>query len=130
MLGGKDAPACGGAIGVERVAELMKSRTEKEMAVETKKVFLTQLGGLGKRKSLKLFEDLRKANVSVAESLSKDSLKTQMRLADRFEAEFALILGQKEALEGTVIIRDMKNGRQDVVKLEKAVEEVKKRIKK
>jgi len=130
MLGGKDAPACGGAMGVERVVELMKERMNKETVAETKKVFLTQLGGLGKRKSLKLFEELRKANISVAESLGKDSLKTQMRLADKFEAEYALILGQKEALEGTVIIRDMKNGRQDVVKLEKAVEEIKKRIKK
>jgi len=45
-------------------------------------------------------------------------------------AKYALILGQQESLEGTVIIRDMETGKQETVKLEKVVGEMRKRLKK
>jgi len=41
-----------------------------------------------------------------------------------------LLLGQREALEGTIIVRDMKSGNQETIKLDKAVKEMKKRLKK
>ena len=131
ILGGKDTPSCGGAAGVERLVAVLKEKTKKETTVSSvavKKVFLAQLGELAKRKSLKLFEEFRKARIPIAESLSKDSLKSQLRSADKEGASFALILGQKEALDGTVIIRDMKTGKQDTVKIEKTVKEIEKRV--
>jgi histidyl-tRNA synthetase len=138
LLRGKDTPACGGAAGVERLVGAMQERAkkptvhtqEKAVPFPVKKVYLTQLGSLAKRKSLKLVEDFRKAKIPIAESLGRDSLKTQLRTADRVGAIYALILGQKEALEGTIIIRDMHSGRQELVKLERVVGEIKKRLKK
>ncbi len=131
LLGGKDAPACGGAAGVERIVEHLRGamKIEETPHLQSKGIFLAQLGGLAKRKSLKLFEDLRRARVSVAEAFGRDSLKAQLRSADRLLVPYALIIGQKEALENTVIIRDMKTGKQDVVKMDKAVDEIKKRLK-
>jgi histidyl-tRNA synthetase len=64
------------------------------------------------------------------ESFGRDSLKAQMAKSDKIEARYTLILGQKEALEGTIIVRDMKTGRQETIKLEKVVAEMKKRLKK
>ena len=132
LLGGKDAPACGGAAGVERIVEHLRGamKIEETPHLQNKGIFLAQLGGLAKRKSLKLFENLRRARISVTETFGRDSLKAQLRSADRLQVPYALIIGQKEALESTVIIRDMKTGKQDVVKLDKAVDEVKKRLKK
>ncbi len=129
-LGGKDTPGCGGAAGVERIAETLKKRSRGQVPFQRKNFFLAQLGGLAKRKSLKLVDDFRKARIPVAESLAKDSLKTQLRLADKLGASYTLILGHKEALEGTVIFRDMKTGKQESVKMEKAVKEAKKKMKK
>ncbi|PIS17505.1 MAG: histidine--tRNA ligase [Candidatus Nealsonbacteria bacterium CG09_land_8_20_14_0_10_42_14] len=129
-LGGKETPACGGAAGVERLIIILKEKIKKEVSPSFKKVFLAQLGQLSKRKSLKLFEEFRRAKIPVAESLGKDSLKTQLRTADKLGATFTLILGQKEALDGTIIIRDMKSGKQETVKLEKVVKEMQRRIKK
>ena len=129
ILGGKDAPACGAAAGVERIVQAIKERTKNVMAPEQRKIFLAQLGELAKRKSLRLYEEFRKVNIPISESLGKDSLKTQLRSADRTGAIYTLILGQKEALEGSIIIRDMKTGRQEIVKWDKAAQEVKKRLK-
>jgi len=98
--------------------------------VRNPKIFLVQLGMMGKKKSLKLFEALREAGISTAESLSRDSIKAQLKIADRLKVKFALILGQQEALDGTVIIRDMETGVQEIVPLEKVIDEVKKRFRK
>ncbi len=131
ILSGKEIPACGGAAGIERIVELIKKEEIKFRTVAPQpKVFLAQLGPLAKRKSLKLFEDFREAGISAAESFGRDSLKAQLRIADRLGVKFTLILGQKEALEGTVIIREMATGKQEVAKLDKAVREIRKRIKK
>ncbi|MFH0791869.1 MAG: histidine--tRNA ligase [bacterium] len=130
IIGGNDAPAVGVAVGIERVVQLMKDREVKLPKSQEPKIYLAQLGDLAKRKTLKLFEDFRRARIPVHESLGRDSLKAQMGRANRTGVEFTLILGQKEALEGTIIIRDMATGRQDTVKLEDVIEEMKERLKK
>lgn len=130
VLGGESIPACGGAAGIERIAEIMKDKTSKLSQPQSPKIFLTQLGGLAKRRSLKLFEEFRKNRIPVAESFGRDSLKSQLKAADRIGVQFTLILGQKEVLEGTILLKDMKTGRQETVKLEKIIKEMKKRLKK
>jgi histidyl-tRNA synthetase len=130
MLGGKDTPAIGAACGVERIVELMKARALKPAKEFEFQIFLAQLGFLAKRKSLKLIEEFRKEGITVAESLGRDSLKAQLARANKFNVKYTLILGQQEALNDSVIIRDMKEGKQDTVKLDKAVDEMAKRLKK
>jgi len=130
ILGGKETPACGAAAGVERIIKLMKSQDIRFPKQVQPRVFLAQLGNLAKRKSLNLMENLRKAKVAVAESLGRDSLKAQLNRADKLGVHYSVIIGQKEALEGTAIIRDMSSGKQSIVKLEKAVDEIKKQLKK
>ncbi len=130
LLGGKDSPAIGVAFGVERIMQLMKEAGDGEIRKPKDKIFLAQLGDMGKRKSLKLMEELRKAKVAVSESFGKDSLKIQMARAARIGAKFTVIIGQKEALDNSVIIRDMETGSQDTVNAKDAVVEIKNRIKK
>ena len=130
LLGGKETPAVGGSIGVDRAVIAMKEADVKLNEVKKVKVFLAQLGYMGKKKSMKLIEQLRQANVSAAESFDRDSLKSQLKIADKYGAKYTLFLGQKEALEGTVLIRNMDTGKQETLKLESAVAEIKKRIKK
>ncbi len=128
-LGGKDTPACGMGGGAERIVNLMKSLGLKGKRTKAPKVFLAQLGKLAKRKSLKLLEDFRKERVKVAYSLSKDSLRGQLKLADKLKMRYVLILGQKEALKDKITIKDMKTGRQKTIDTKKIIKEIKKRLK-
>jgi len=130
VLGGKETPACGAAAGIERIISLMKSQEVKFPKEQETQIFLAQLGSLAKRKSLKLLGDFRKEKIRVAESLGRDSLKAQLNRADKIKARYTLILGQKEALENVIIIRDMSNGKQEIVKLDKVISEVKKKLRK
>jgi histidyl-tRNA synthetase len=131
MLGGREVSACGAAGGIERIIGLMK---EREMKVkdsskqEDPQIFLAQLGQLAKRKSLKLFEEFRTAKIPVAESFSKDSLKTQLRTANKLGIKWVLIFGQKEALEDFITLRDMDTGEQKEIKLDEVVSEMKAKL--
>jgi len=130
LLGGKDVPAMGGAAGVERIVALMKEKGFLGAEIPVPKVFLAQLGDLPKKKSLKLLEELRRAKISITESLGRDSLRTQLARADKLEVEYTLILGQREMLDETIVIRKMDTGEQATVKMDKVVEELRKRLKK
>jgi len=130
ILGGEETPAAGGAGGVERIIALIKTKKIKFYQPSPAKIFLAQLGELAKKKSLKILEDFRKERIKIGESLSKNSLRAQLNRADKMGVKYSLILGQKEALEGTIIIKDMKTGKQEIVRLEKIVTEIKKRLKK
>jgi histidyl-tRNA synthetase len=128
FLGGKDAPAVGGGVGVERLIAQLKSQAIKFHPLVSPRVFLVQLGELARRKGFKIFEELRRANISAAAAFSKDSIKTQLKLADRAEIKMALILGQQEVLDGTIIVRDMTTGAQETVKQDKLIIVLKKRL--
>ncbi len=129
MLGGRLTPAAGFACGIERLIYVMKAQQVKLSARTQKKVFLIHVGELAKKKSLSLIERLRAAGISVKEALGRESLKAQLKTADREEADLALIFGQKEIFEDNIIIRDLKNSLQETVSLLKLVEEIKRRLK-
>jgi len=129
LLGGKPTPAVGVAMGMERIIMALKRQDIKIPQEILPRLFLVQLGDLARRKSLKLFEELRSKGLRVTEALSKNSIKSQLKTADKLNVDLALILGQKEALENNIIIRDMKSGAQETVSLDKVVREVRRRLK-
>lgn len=129
LLGGKETAASGGAAGIERIIALMKD-SGIEPQVNTPRVFLAQLGDFPKKKSLKLLEEFRKAGILVAESLGKDSLGSQLSRANKLGVQYSLILGQREALNNSIVIRTMETGKQQTVKVEDVIKEIKKKLKK
>jgi histidyl-tRNA synthetase len=91
-------------------------------------VFLVPLGELAAKKSLRLFRDLTAAHVTVYDHFGNAGIKNQLKQAQTFNSPIALIMGQKEAMDEMVILRDVKSGMQEVFSYDKIVEEVKKRL--
>ena len=91
---------------------------EKHMPriIKKPKVYFIQLGIEAKLKSLNVIEILRKAHVPMTQALSKDSLGAQLGMAEKSGAPYTIIFGQKEAIDGTVIVRNMATRSQDNVK--------------
>lgn len=130
LLGGRDTPAVGMAFGLERVISALKKSGGALPAEKKPEVLLAQLGEGATKHAFALFEHLRSSGIPVRANFAKQGLKAQLEHADKLGVVFAVILGQKELLDGTVIIRDMENGIQEVVDLTKIVDELKKRLKK
>lgn len=128
-LGGNPTPAIGVALGIERIVEQLKAMNIVPAKNIQAKIFLVQLGDKAKKKSFKLFNDLLEAGIPVAESFGRGSIKSQLRVANRMKMKIVLIIGQKESLDNTVIVRDMESGMQEIVDMEKIVREIKKRLK-
>jgi histidyl-tRNA synthetase len=84
-------------------------------------VFVVQLGFGPKIRSLMLLEDLKRADIAAYQELASDSLSDQLRLAERLNVPYSLIVGQKEYVEGTVIVRDMRSRSQESVPLDGVV---------
>ena len=118
MLGSKkDVPAVGGSIGIDRIVERPWYKDLAPRILKKPKVYFIQIGWDAKLKSLNVIEILRKAHVPVMQSLSKDSLSAQLAVAEKSGVPYTIIFGQKEAMEGSVIIRNMENRSQQNVPL-------------
>ena len=130
LVGGRPTPAAGGAMGLERLAQVIRERLTKVPEPAKPKVFLVQLGDLAKKKSFRIMEDLRRAGIAMSESLGRDSIRSQLKIADRLGAEFAIIIGQKEALDDTAIVREMSSGIQETIPRERLIETLKRKFKK
>ena len=81
-------------------------------------------------RAVKLLEELRRANIQVGESLGRDSLRVQLARADKLGVVYTLILGQKEALDNTIIVREVQSGIQETIPQEKLIEFLKQKLKK
>jgi len=110
---------------VRRLMEAAKVSTPKENKND---VFLVPLGELAAKKSLRLFRDLTAEKISVYDHFGNIGVKNQLKQAETFHAPVALIMGQKEAMDEMVILRDVKSGMQEILSYDKIVQEVKKRL--
>lgn len=131
QLGGQPTPAAGFAIGLERVMQAVQALshgTSGEVQKTNGKpvVFFAHLGEQARRRVLKIIEELRKSGIVVRHNLAKSSLKNQLELANKYNATHTLILGQKEVQDGTVLVRNMESGIQEIVDQKKVRQAIQK----
>ena len=124
LLGGKPTPGVGYAGGLERMIWQMKQAGVQAPHKDQVDVFVAQLGPEAKKKCLHLISELRERGVHTLGALGEASLKSQMRLADKFEAKCTLLLGQMEVKEQTIILRDMAAGKQQQIPFDEAIPRV------
>ena len=128
QLGGKPTPGVGFAGGIERMMWHMQEAGVVAPNKDQVDVFVAQLGPEAKKKCLPLVSQLRDLGIHTVGALGEASLKSQMRLADRFQAKYTLLLGQLEVKEDTIILRDMVKGKQKQIPFSKAIPEIVKLI--
>lgn len=128
LMGGAPTPAVGFAAGIERIVSIMKKEGIKVPTKDALHVFVAQLGFEAKKKCLTLIAHLREAGIKTVGALGKGAIKNQLKMADRFQAPYTVIMGITEVRDETAIIRDMKRGSQKIVPFDKVIDELKKMI--
>jgi len=128
LLGGKPRPGVGGALGLKRVIKEVKKKNIRVPRLKKPKLFLAQIGDLGKKQALKVFAELVEKGFKVKEEFSRNKLRSQLSLANKMDIDFVLILGQKEALDNEIIIRNMKTGAQETISQNKLITAIKKKL--
>ena len=127
-LAGQDVPALAFSLTFDTMFQLLDQNHPSTRPPKTADVFLINLGELAAKKSLRLFLELWKNGITVAEHFGSNGIKNQFKLAETKGCPLALVIGQKEALDGTVILRDVRNGMQEVFSFDRIIEEVKLRL--
>ncbi len=122
----KDIPAMGMGFGMDRVVESGWYANLKPRIMKEPQAYFIQFGLEAKIKSLNIMEILRKAKFPVIQSISKDKLGAQLGAAEKLGVKYVMIFGQREALDNTVIVRNMENRSQDNVKIADLKEYIKK----
>jgi histidyl-tRNA synthetase len=114
-FGGPDTPAIGFAIGMERLAALLKEAWTDHAPAP--KVFIATLGKKADMQGLIIAAELRQNGIWAEVNYVGASLKNQLRKADKIGAEYAIIIGDNELESGKVQYKDMKNGKQGEIEI-------------
>jgi histidyl-tRNA synthetase len=126
QIGGKPAPACGFAMGVERILALIEDRNEPAVDVAPD-VYLVHQGEAADRLAERLAEQLRDHALTVVLHCGGGSFKSQMKRADASRARYAVIVGDDEARAGMVSVKALRElTAQAQVSLEEAVDLIRK----
>ncbi len=115
LLGGPATPAIGFGIGLERLVEKLEEKGIEPPPQRGTDVLIIQLGDKARRAALPLVVRLGKLGIAATVAIGKESLKAQLRAADKMNAKLALIIGQRESIDGTIIVRDLRDGTQETV---------------
>jgi len=107
QLGGKPTPACGFAMGVERLLALMESQ-DKLPTPPVPDIYLTHLGEQAQRVALLAAEQLRDAGLQVLLHCGGGNFKAQMKKANTSGARFAVIIGEDEVNAGVVSLKPLR----------------------
>ena len=125
QIGGKPAPACGFAMGIERLLTLVREGADSSSRVPD--AYVVRQGALADRYGAGIAEKLRDAGLDVLLHCGGGSFKAQMKKADASEARFAVILGDEEAKAGVVSLKPLRETAAQVkLPIGEAVELIKK----
>ncbi len=122
----KEIPSVGAGLGIDRIMMFKECKHLEPKIIKKPKIYFLQLGFEAKLKSLTIMEILRENKIPVYQNLSKESLSNQLANVDKLGIPYCIIFGQKEALDSTVIVRNMKTHSQDIIEINKLSEHLKK----
>ena len=120
-LGGPDVAAIGFALGVERML-LLLGDADNQQNID---VFIAVAGAALYDTGFEILKNLREENISSDYDYCNKSLKAQLRIAQRKGARLVVILGEEEAKEGCVLLKDMEKSTQEKVKIEYLISKIK-----
>lgn len=114
VLGGPPTPGVGFATSYERIIlEMEKCGARAELPAEAA-VFMVHHGEEAVRKAFRLAGELRRRGIPTLMGESGRSFKAQMRRANTSGAQLALIMGEDEVSRGTVVIKSLRDDREQI----------------
>lgn len=109
-FGGPPTPAIGFAIGMERITTLLKSSGNQKIPIP--KVFIATIGAPAEKEGLVIADKLREKGLWVEVGYAGNSLKSQLRRADRLSSAYVLIIGDDEISSGKLKWKRLSDGTQ------------------
>lgn len=113
---GRDIPATGISFGIERIIEVMKERKMIKAEKSNVKIFVVAVNDKVRDKVLEIVQMLREKSIATDYDLRFRSLSKQLEYVDSLGIPFAAIVGEKELKEDSIKLRNMKTGKEKLIK--------------
>ena len=113
-LGGKPTPGIGFAAGIERL--LLASSSDNKL--RNIQIYIVGIGNDVRPTIINLAEELRSNDIRTSFDYLRRSIKAQMREANKLGAQYAIIIGEDELKDKSVIIKDLSTSNQEKITLD------------
>ncbi len=113
--GGQATASIGLAIGMERILLALEKQNLLPAVVNKIDVFVAPIGTDTQEMAFKLLCDLRKHGITADMDFMGRNIKGQMKQANKYPASFVAIIGEDEAAQGKVMLKNMESGVQELV---------------
>ena len=127
QIGEKATPAIGFAAGLERLLMVMEAEGAPMPENGGVNCYLAGMDEASRTEAFLLAEELRKAGLSCETDLMERSVKAQFKYADKSQARFVAVLGERELFERAAEVKDMKNSTSERVKFDELAHYLKER---
>lgn len=121
QIGGNATCGVGVALGLDRLVEIMKKQKVQVKHQSHTEIFVSGIGARALTRAKNLVLDLLRAGFATEFAPDKPSFRSQLKTANKLEANYTIIIGEREAHDNTCIIRDMKSGIQEDVSCDELV---------
>jgi histidyl-tRNA synthetase len=105
-------------MGLERVLMAIEQEGLRPPEEPGLTVFVVGVGDAGRARALELVRELRAVGVAADTAFEDRPLKAQLKMADRTDARYAAIVGERELEAGVVTLRRLEDGQQTEVAAE------------
>lgn len=120
---GKDDPAVGISVGIERLITLLLERNQASKKTNTR-IFVAAVKPEFYSNAMDVSRKLRKAGISCETDLNERNLRKQFDNVNALSIPYVIVLGQKEVESGELTLRDMSSGDEEKLPLEKIIEKI------
>ncbi|MBP2649373.1 MAG: hisS [Firmicutes bacterium] len=124
-IGGDSTPGIGFAIGLERVILALEKQNLLPDIQQKMDVFVALADKIYQPLAFKLITEMRQAKIACDMDYLDRSLKAQFKQANRCQARFVAVIGEEEALQNKVMVKDMQTGEQLLMPAEELIEKIK-----
>ncbi|NLF87743.1 histidine--tRNA ligase [Candidatus Bathyarchaeota archaeon] len=124
-FGGQPTPAVGFAIGIDRVAIALQEQKAVISEKGTKRVAVTAITDNQKGDALKIAQQLRAAGIAVEFEVMGRKMAKALEDADKRKVDFAVIVGERELKEGTVVLKNLADRTQCTVAISELADKIK-----
>src|SRR6056297_591219 len=127
-IGNRDLPGIGFALGIERLLLSLEAKDINLPVESGVDLYITVIGDKAKKESFKLLDKLRNQGFKTEIDYLGRGVGSQMKSADRMNAEYTIIIGEDELNNNSATIRNMKSGDEKEIQLSNLLEEMKKLV--
>ncbi|WP_295153870.1 histidine--tRNA ligase [uncultured Ruminococcus sp.] len=117
-LSGKQVPALGFGMGLERLIMTMEQQDREFIEAKTCDLYIASMGDDAADKAMAMTMELRDEGFFVEYDLMGRGIKPQMKYANKIGAKFVLVIGSGELETGTAMLKNMASGEQTEIKLD------------